>query len=79
MRPSRWRISTARSRRPPRAFSSEVDTGSREENASQQESRAPFRFHRNGKGSSGGNQLRCPLRSVMSGASPLSGFCGSRA
>jgi hypothetical protein len=36
-----------------RAFSSEVDTGSREENASKQETRAPFRFHRNGKGSSG--------------------------
>jgi O-antigen/teichoic acid export membrane protein len=35
-----------------RAFSSEVDTGSREENASKQESRAPFRFYRNGKGSS---------------------------
>ncbi|MBU6458845.1 MAG: hypothetical protein KGQ48_15115, partial [Bradyrhizobium sp.] len=28
-----------------------VDTGSRKENASKQESRAPFRFHRNGKGS----------------------------
>ena len=27
-----------------KAFSSEVDTGSREENASKQESRAPFRF-----------------------------------
>ncbi|OMI05237.1 hypothetical protein BSN85_25160 [Bradyrhizobium brasilense] len=26
-----------------------MDTGSREENASKQESRAPFRFHRNGK------------------------------
>jgi len=37
----------------PRAFSSEMDTGSRQENASNQESRAPFRFHRNGKGSSG--------------------------
>jgi 3-oxoadipate enol-lactonase len=36
-----------------RAFSSEVDTGSREENASNEESRAPFRFYRNGKGSSG--------------------------
>jgi predicted secreted hydrolase len=36
-----------------RAFSSEVDTGSREENASKEESRAPFRFHRNGNGSSG--------------------------
>src|SRR5882757_4254877 len=34
-----------------RAFSSEVDTGSRQENASKQESGAPFRFHRNGKGS----------------------------
>jgi hypothetical protein len=34
-----------------RAFSSEVDTGSREENASKQEIRAPFRFNRNGKGS----------------------------
>src|SRR5204863_9863964 len=29
-----------------RAFSSEVETGSRQENASNQESRAPFRFHR---------------------------------
>jgi hypothetical protein len=36
----------------PRAFSSEVETGSRQENASNQESRAPFRFSRNGKGSS---------------------------
>jgi hypothetical protein len=42
-----------------RAFSSEslprtwsgVDTGSREENASKPEPRAPFRFYRNGKGS----------------------------
>jgi hypothetical protein len=41
-----------------RAFSSEVDTGSREENASKQESRAPFRFHRNGKSSSGGRERR---------------------
>jgi hypothetical protein len=31
-----------------RAFSSEVDAGSHEENASKQESNAPFRFHRNG-------------------------------
>ena len=31
-----------------RAFSSEVGTGSRQENASNQKSRAPFRFHRNG-------------------------------
>jgi branched-chain amino acid transport system permease protein len=34
-----------------KAFSSEVETGSRQENASKQESRAPFRFNRNGKGS----------------------------
>jgi hypothetical protein len=33
------------------AFSSEVGTGSREENASEQKARAPFRLHRNGKGS----------------------------
>jgi hypothetical protein len=36
-----------------RAFSSEVDTGSREENASEYGDRAPFRFDRNGKGSMG--------------------------
>src|ERR1700728_384727 len=34
-----------------RAFSSEVDTGSREENASNKEIEPPFRFNRNGKGS----------------------------
>src|SRR3984885_10526036 len=34
-----------------RAFSSEVDTGSREENASNKEVEPPFRFNRNGKGS----------------------------
>src|SRR5258706_10490746 len=34
-----------------RACSSEGETGSRQENASNQESRAPFRFNRNGKGS----------------------------
>jgi phosphoenolpyruvate-protein phosphotransferase (PTS system enzyme I) len=34
-----------------RAFSSEMETGSRQENASNQESSAPFRFYRNGKGS----------------------------
>jgi hypothetical protein len=34
-----------------RAFSSEVDTGSRQENASNKKSRAPLRFHRSGKGS----------------------------
>jgi ribosome-dependent ATPase len=46
-------VSVPKTRRPDtRAFSSEVDTGSREENASIQETRAPFRFNRNGKGSS---------------------------
>jgi putative tricarboxylic transport membrane protein len=35
-----------------RAFSSEVGTGSREENASEQKDRAPFRLDRNEKGSS---------------------------
>jgi creatinine amidohydrolase len=34
-----------------KAFSSEVETGSRQENASNQESKAPFRFNRNGEGS----------------------------
>ena len=34
-----------------RAFSSEVGTGSRQENASNQKSGAPFRFNRNGEGS----------------------------
>ena len=34
-----------------KAFSSEVETGSREENASGQESGAPFRFNRSGNGS----------------------------
>jgi ABC-2 type transport system permease protein len=34
-----------------KAFSSEVDPGSREENALNQKRRAPFRFHRNGTGS----------------------------
>jgi len=34
-----------------KAFSSEVDPGSREENASKQKDRAPFRFNRNGNGS----------------------------
>jgi hypothetical protein len=29
-----------------------VDTGSRQENASKQKSKPPFRFNRNGKGSS---------------------------
>jgi general secretion pathway protein I len=36
-----------------RAFSSEVETGPRQENASNQESEVPLRFYRNGKGSGG--------------------------
>jgi hypothetical protein len=44
----------------PRAFSSEVDARSREENASKQKPRAPFRFCRNGKGS----RSRLEFRSV---------------
>ncbi|MGB3865540.1 MAG: hypothetical protein WBA29_07910, partial [Xanthobacteraceae bacterium] len=36
---------------PSKAFPSEVDAGSREENASKQKLRAPFRSHRNGSGS----------------------------
>ncbi|NEU97789.1 hypothetical protein FNJ47_18595 [Bradyrhizobium sp. UFLA 03-164] len=39
------------------AFSREVDTGSREENASKPESRAPFRFDRNGAPVSWGNHV----------------------
>jgi hypothetical protein len=35
-------------KRATKAFSSEVETGSRQENASNQESRAPLRFHRSG-------------------------------
>ena len=35
------------------AFSSEVGAGSRQENASNKEIEPPFRFNRNGKGSSG--------------------------
>src|SRR5665213_3633221 len=41
--------STCRITRITRAFSSELDTGSHQENASNQESGAPFRFNRNGK------------------------------
>jgi hypothetical protein len=41
-----------------KAFSSEVETGSRQENASEQESRAPLRFDRSGKGSRQRLQLK---------------------
>jgi hypothetical protein len=60
--PAEWKIQTLRGQRLERglairqlnqsgldrAFSSEVETGSRKENASNQESRAPLRFHRRG-------------------------------
>jgi len=47
-----------------RAFSSEVATGSRQENASNEESRAPFRFYRNGKGSVARAKLRGDRRTA---------------
>ncbi|QOZ20301.1 hypothetical protein XI02_38755 [Bradyrhizobium sp. CCBAU 21365] len=61
-----------------RAFSSEVDTGSREENASKQESRAPFRFHRNGKSSSSagaGWPCRGTNRTAVRGSRPSRSWC----
>ncbi|OMI13161.1 hypothetical protein BSN85_08260 [Bradyrhizobium brasilense] len=56
-----------------RAFSSEVDAGSREESASKLESRTPFRFDRNGKGSSfapsrAADSLKAPPPSPISAA-----------
>src|ERR1700723_1955533 len=54
-----------------RAFSSEVDTGSREENASKQKSRAPFRFYRNGKGSRAGWILIESVRPAAHFTSPI--------
>ncbi len=44
-----------------KAFSSEVETGSRQENASNEESGAPFRFHRNGEGSQRVEKGECHL------------------
>jgi hypothetical protein len=44
--------------RVPKAFSSEVGTGSRQENASNKEVEPPFRFNRNGKGSRPMNLLQ---------------------
>src|SRR6266403_3300696 len=51
-----------------RAFSSEVEAGSRQENAPNQESRAPFRFNRNGKGSreQGRRGRACSVRAMLS-------------
>jgi flagellar L-ring protein FlgH len=54
------------------AFSSEVDTGSRQENASNRESRAPFRFHRNRKGSGSRIVLAGTLLSILGIASGCS-------
>ncbi len=50
-----------------RAFSSEVEAGSRQENASNLESRAPFRFYRNGKGSSRRSALLTRLEQACAG------------
>jgi hypothetical protein len=50
--PTATNIAKSGTSMPTRAFSSEVETGSRQENASNQESRAPLRFYRSGKGSS---------------------------
>jgi len=55
----------------PRAFSSEGETGSRQENASNQESTASLQFDRSGKGSPE------PLRQAFA-ASPSSGIEGLR-
>ncbi|NEU94484.1 TetR/AcrR family transcriptional regulator [Bradyrhizobium uaiense] len=44
--------------RPAKAFSSEVATGSRKENASKQEAGAAFRSHRNGKGPRAADRIR---------------------
>jgi len=51
-----------------KAFSSEVGTGSRQENASNKESRAPFRSYRNGKGSSNRIVLTGALLVILSAA-----------
>ena len=51
-----------------KAFSSEVGSGSRQENASNKESRAPFRSYRNGKGSSNRFLLTGPLLVILSAA-----------
>ena len=54
-----------------KAFSSEVDTGSREENASKRKDRAPFRFNRNGNGSERAEQ---DIDSADDEAAPRSGI-----
>jgi len=51
-----------------KAFSSEVGSGSRQENASNKESRAPFRSYRNGKGSSNRFLLTGALLVILSAA-----------
>jgi catechol 2,3-dioxygenase-like lactoylglutathione lyase family enzyme len=47
-----------------------VDTGSRQENASNQESRAPFRFNRNGKGSGDDRNSDGPTRGPAARTQP---------
>src|SRR6202140_1749066 len=56
-----------------KAFSSEVASGSRQENASNKESRAPFRSDRNGKGSSNRFLLTGGLLVIL----PLAGGCSA--
>src|SRR5258707_14969478 len=56
-----------------KAFSSEVGSGSRQENASNKESRAPFRSYRNGKGSSNRFLLTGALLVILS----LAGGCSA--
>src|SRR5260370_38927433 len=56
-----------------RAFSSEVETGSRRENASNQESRAPFRCDRNGNGSGAAGRRRPSPAALEPGAEALVG------
>ena len=50
-----------------RAFSSEVEASSRQDNASNLESRAPFRFYRNGKGSGRRSALLTRLEQACAG------------
>jgi hypothetical protein len=51
-----------------------VETGSRQENASNQESRAPFRFYRNGKGSSAGLSAQTTIAAPIVVSEIIVGF-----
>ncbi len=56
-----------------RAFSSEVDTGSREENPLELEIEPPFRFNRNGNGSDNHNDA-CMIHDVSIPAALIAGL-----